>query len=163
MRSFQVFSAMTPERATELVASLKEKSPGMFAQALAAAAAAMRARPVYIARQPMDKQAAAIRRALARVSASPVAEELLAVYFLECRKELLIEWLDGVGLKHDEGTLEEDAPDQPKGTALKSAIEKFLSAASDDADRDLLLRAFAAQSAIEWPDLDAHLEGAAAG
>ena len=153
MRSFQVFAAMTPERATELVASLKEKSPGMFAQALAAAAAAMRARPVYIARQPMEKQAAAIRRALARVSASPVAEELLAVYFLECRKELLIEWLDAVGIEHDEGSLKDDEPKQPSKKKLGDATKSFRET-DDDPDRELLLAAFAAQSAIEWPALD---------
>jgi len=154
MRSFQVFAAMTPERAAELVASLKEKSPGMFAQALAAAAAAMRARPVYIARQPIEKQAALIRRALARVSASPVAEELLAVYFLECRKELLIEWLDTLGIEHDEGSLKEDEPKQPSKKKLGDAVKSFR-AADDDSDRELLLGAFAAQGAIDWPTLDA--------
>ena len=154
MRSFQVFAAMTPERATELVTSLKEKSPGMFAQALAAAAAAMRARPVYIARQPIEKQAASIRRALARVSASPVAEELLAVYFLECRKELLIEWLDTLGIEHDEGSLKEDEPKQPSKKKLGDAVKSFR-AADDDSDRELLLGAFAAQGAIDWPTLDA--------
>jgi len=156
MRSFQVFAAMTPERATELIASLKEKSPGMFAQALAAAAAAMRARPVYIARQPIEKQAAAIRRALARVSASPVAEELLAVYFLECRKELLVEWLDALGIAHDEGSLTEDEPAQPSKKKLHDAAKGFR-ATDDDPDRELLLAAFAAQSAIDWPELDALL------
>jgi hypothetical protein len=153
MRSFQVFAAMTPERATELVASLKEKSPGMFAQALAAAAAAMRARPVYIARQPMEKQAAAIRRALARVSASPVAEELLAVYFLECRKELLIEWLDCAGVSHEDGTLADEAPAQPDPAALEQAIERFRSG-DEPEERELLLGAFAAQSAVDWPELE---------
>jgi hypothetical protein len=153
MRSFQVFAAMAPERATTLVESLKESSPGMFAQALAAAAAAMRARPVYIARQPIDKQAAAIRRALARVTANPVAEELLAVYYLECRKELLIEWLDAIGIKHEEGSLEEDEPKQPAKKKLTDAVKAFR-ASADDPDRELLLAAFAAQSAIEWPVLD---------
>jgi len=154
MRSFQVFAAMTPERTTELVVNLKEKAPGMFAQALAAAAAAMRARPVYIARQPIDKQSAAIRRALARVTANPVAEELLAVYFLECRKELLIEWLDAIGIEHDEGLLQEDEPKQPSKKKLTDAAEAFRNT-DDDPDRELLLAAFAAQSAIGWPDLDA--------
>jgi hypothetical protein len=154
MRSYQVFAAMTPERTTALIENLKESSPGMFAQALAAAAAAMRARPVYIARQPIDKQAVAIRRALARVSASQVAEELLAVYFLDCRKELLIEWLDAVGIEHEEGSLTADEPAQPAKKKLTDAAKAFL-AVDDDADRELLLAAFAAQSAIDWPELDA--------
>ena len=106
MRSFDVFASMSPERATEVIRTLKEAAPGMFAQALAAAAAAFKARPVYLARQPLEKQAASIRSALARVAANPVAEELLAVYFLECKKDLLVEWLDSLGIEHEDGTLD---------------------------------------------------------
>lgn len=162
MRSYQVFASMTPERAIEMMRKLKEGSPAMFRQAVDAAAVSIKARPVWMRRQPFEKRSEVIRRALARVAANAVADEVLAIYFLECRRELLVEWLDGVGLKHDDGTLEDDAPEQPKAAALESAIEKFLGA-SDDADRDLLLRAFAAQAAIEWPDLDAHFQGATAG
>jgi hypothetical protein len=154
MRSFQVFAAMSPEQATQLMQTLKEKAPGMFAQALAGAAAAFKARPVYLARQPLEKQAATIRRALARVAANPVSEELLAVYFLECRKEILIEWLDQLGIAHEDGTLDEDKPPPPPKGKLTEAVRAFR-AKDGDADRELLLAAFAAQSSIDWPDLDA--------
>lgn len=161
MRSYQVFAAMSPERAVEMMRVLKKETPGMFRQVVDAAAASIKARPIYLRKQPFEKRAEAVRRALARVVANPVADELLAVYFLECRKELLVEWLDGVGLKHDDGTLEDDAPAQPDSAALGAAIKTFLEA-GDDPDRPLLLQAFAAQEAIDWPDLDAHFESPAA-
>jgi hypothetical protein len=157
MRSYQVFAAMAPERAVAMMKTLKEKAPGMFRQAVDAAAMSIKARPVYMRRQPFEKRAEAVRRACSRVVANPVADELLAVYFLECRKELLVEWLDGVGLAHDDGTLEEEEPAQPEPAALDAAAEAFL-AKDDDPDRDLLLRAFAAQAAVEWPHLDARFE-----
>ena len=153
MRAFQVFASMSPERARDFLRVLSEEKPSMFAQALAAASAAMKARPVYLLRQPFDKRAEAVRRALSRVAASDVGEELLAVYFLECKQELLVEWLDAAGVEHDEGTLERDPP-QPSAAKVKSATEKFRKA-SDDPDRELLLRAFAAQGAVVWPDLEA--------
>jgi hypothetical protein len=83
---------------------------------------------------------------------------MLAIYFLDCRKELLLEWLDLVGVKHDEGTLEEDSPAQPDEEQLQTAVEKFRSADSDP-DRETLLKAFTAQASVEWPALDALLEG----
>jgi len=160
MRSYQVFASMSPERATEVMRTLKESAPGMFAQALAAAAAAFKARPVYFARQPLEKQAASVRSALARVTANPFAEELLAVYFLECKKDLLIEWLDSLGIKHEDGTLEEDEPAAPPKEKLARSVKAFRKQA-DRADRELLLAAFAAQSAVDWPDLEALIaEGA---
>jgi hypothetical protein len=159
MRSYQVFAALTPEHAQKLLTLLAEKAPGMFVQAIAAASAAIKARPVYLQRQPFDKRAQAVRRALSRVAANPIADELLAVYFLECRKELLLEWLDAVGVAHKDGTLEEMAPAQPAEKKLRDAVAGFR-AAGDDPDRELLLRAFAAQDAVEWPVLEALLGGA---
>ncbi len=153
MRSYQIFAGLAPDHALELLQRLAEKAPAMFVQALAAASAALKARPIYLQRQPFDKRAEAVRRTLSRVATNPIADEVLAVYFLECRKELLIEWLDTAGVEHKEGTLAADVPPQPSEKKLRDAVGNFRSAA-DDRDRELLLRAFSAQDAIEWPVLD---------
>ena len=153
MRAYQVFAAMSPEMAEQVLRTLSEAAPAAAAQALAAAGAVMKTRPVYMARQPLEKQAAAVRRAMARVASNPLAEELLAVYFLECRKELLIEWLDCAGVSHEDGALSDDSPAQPDEAALEQALERFLSGDGPE-ERELLLRAFAAQSSVDWPDLE---------
>ena len=163
MRAYQVFGRMNDEDAARFLAVLAEKAPAFHVQALGAAAAAMRARPQFVLRQTPEKRAAGVRRALARVAANDVAEELLAVYFLDCRKDVLIEWLDTLGLEHDEGTLKADEPPQPAEAALKKAVKGFRGAAKTDGepgdrhDRELLLRAFAAQRAVDWPALEAQL------
>ena len=156
MRSFEVFARMTADEALEMMRVLSKQSPAMFRQMVDAAAVASKARPVYLRRQTLEKRAEAVRRALARVSTNPVADELLAVYFLECRKPLLVEWLDLLGLEHEDGTLKADAPAEPAASELAATVEKFRSAAAEP-DRELLLRAFAAQGAVEWPALDALL------
>jgi hypothetical protein len=158
MRAYQVFAGMDPEHAERFLGALAEKAPATTAQALAVAAAFMNARPQYLRKQPFPKRAAAIRRALSRVKANDMAEELLAVYFLECRLELLSEWLGLVGLEHEDGVLQEESPPSPSADDLKAAVDKFRSA-SDDPDRALLMRAFAAQTSVEWPELDALLAG----
>ena len=156
MRSYQIFASMTPERAVSLLQALDEAAPAMVQQAVAAAAIAMKARPVYLRKQPFEKRAHAVRRALARVASDPVAAEVLAVYFLKARNEILCEWLDALGLTHEEGVLEADAPPQPDAAELEKHIDAFL-AAEDDPDRLLLLAAFAAQESIEWPHLEARI------
>jgi hypothetical protein len=157
VRAYQIFASMTPERSTEIMRVLREKAPAMFHNSVAIAAASFKMRPVYLKAQPLEKRADVVRRALARVTTNAIAEELLAVYFLECRKPLLIEWLDTLGIEHEEGTLAQDAPAEPDAAGLRAAVEKFRSA-GDDPDRELLLQAFAAQSAIEWPALEALLK-----
>ena len=165
MRSYQVFAAIPSGSAVELLRSLAEASPIAFAQAVAAASVALKSRPSYLQRLPFEKRAEAVRRALARVAASEVAEETLAVYFLECRKDLLVEWLDVLGLPHDDGMLEGDAPPAPQTADLEKAITTFRESPKSSAQatgeegmlRELLLHAFAAQNAIDWPDLESRL------
>jgi hypothetical protein len=153
VRSYQVFAAMSPERAVAVMRLLAEKAPAIFAEALQAASLALKARPVYLQRQPFEKRCEAIRRALARVPANGFAGELLATYFLECRGELLREWLDVAGVEHEDGTLSSDAPPAPPEKELTRAVARFREK-GDDPDRELLLNAFAAQDAIEWPVLE---------
>ncbi len=156
MRAHQVFAAMSPERAVAVMSTLREEAPLAFAQALAVASAAMRARPVYLAKRPLEKQAEAARRAFSRVSAVDAAEQILATYFLECRTALLEEWLDALGLPHEKGVLQDDSPEAPATEALTKAVGSFRQG-DDPEERELLLQAFAAQTAIDWPDLDALL------
>ena len=156
MRSYQVFAAMAPEEAERMLRVLSKESPAMFRQMVDAAAVTIKARPVFLRKQSFELRAKTIRRALGRVSANLVADELLAIYFLECRKPLLIEWLDLVGLAHEDGTLKDETPAEPPAADLTAAVEKYRGT-GEDPDRELLLRAFAAQSAVQWAALDALL------
>jgi len=158
MKAYQVFARMSPERATAFMNRLEESSRGIYTQAVAAASAVMKARPKFIMKLPAEKRAQMVRRALSRVASNPLSEEVLASYFLGPRKELLVEWLDALGLKHDEGALEEDAPACPAEAELDKALEAFRRDELVD-DRELLLEAFAAQTAIDWPALEARLGG----
>ena len=156
MRSYQVFAAMPPAEAERMLRVLSKEAPAMFRQAVDAAAVSIKARPVFLRKQSFELRAKTIRRALGRVSANLVADELLAIYFLECRKPLLLEWLDLVGLAHEDGTLKDETPAEPAASELAAAVAKYRGT-GEDPDRELLLRAFAAQTAIEWPALDALL------
>jgi hypothetical protein len=155
MRPYQLFAAMKPDQARALLDALKEKAPIGYAQALGLTAGVMKARPIFLQRLPAERRAELARKALARVASDAVAEEMLAVYFLECRNELLVEWLDLLGVEHEKGTLQGE-PKQPTAKKLAAAVEGLRKAATDTdgADRELLMRAFAAQTSIDWPKLD---------
>jgi hypothetical protein len=153
VKAYQVFARMTPERTHALLESLREGAPAVYTQALAAASAWLRARPQFVLKQSPDKRAKLVRQALARFSTSIVAEEVLAAYFLQVKKPLLIEWLDLLGLEHEEGGLKADAPPEPARKLLEQALASYRK--PDEAeDRELLLQAFAAQTAIDWPALE---------
>ena len=153
MKAYEVFAHMSPERAHALLEGLRKEAPGVYTQALGAASVWLRARPQFVTKQSPEKRAQYVRRALSRVASNLLAEEVLAAYFLQVKKPLLVEWLDAVGLEHEEGSLEADAPPEPERGALEKAVAAFRKP-DDAADRELLLEAFAAQSAIDWPALE---------
>ena len=159
MKPNQIFAAMTPERCEEILAAISEESAETTKQVVASAAIALKFRPQYLLKQSPAKRATSVRRALARIQSIQLAEELLAVYFLKCRLKLLTEWLDLLGLEHEDGILVSDVVEAPEDGELKKQVEKFRGA-GNDADRDLLLQTFSAQAAIEWPALDALVEAA---
>jgi hypothetical protein len=156
MRCFEVFAGMSQEQARLVLREIREKAPAAFQQALLLACGVMRSRPVYMRGLPFDKQADSVRRALARVASNGVAEEMLAVYFLECHRPLLVEWLDAVGLAHEDGVLKDEAPAQPDEAKLREAAAGYLSGEEPERRR-LCLCAFASQEPIDWPVLDALL------
>lgn len=159
MKAYQVFAGMTPERAHALLEGLRKEAPAIYTQALGAASVWLKARPQFVMKQKPQQRAKFVRQALSRVATNMIAEEVLAAYFLQVKKTLLIEWLDSLGLPHEEGALETDAPPEPARDALEKAITTFRKPEEAE-DRELLLRAFAAQSAIDWPGLESLIETA---
>jgi len=162
MRPHQIFASMPAADTETFFSKLSEQSPALFGQLVQAAAAAFKSRPQFLMKQPFGRRAASVRRALARVSSDALAEETLAVYFLECRKDILIEWLDRIGLAHEEGVLQEGGPPEPRAAELEAHVKAFCEH-DEDVDRKLLLAAFAAQASIDWPKLDALIDGSSAG
>ena len=157
MRPNQIFAAMSPEKCGQIMEKISEQSPEAVKQTVAAAAIALKFRPQFLLKQPLAMRVSSVRRALSRTSSNALAEELLAVYFLKCRLDLLGEWLDLLGLEHEEGILKADVVTSPPEAELKEKVAQFRAASADE-DRELLLQAFAAQTAIHWPALDAMIE-----
>jgi hypothetical protein len=153
MRSHEVFARMTPEEAARFLEDARAGAPAALAIALGAAAQTFKLRPQFLKAQPRARQAEWMRKALSRPLSAVVAEEVLAEYFLSHRRDLLVELLDLFHVAHAEGALQEPSPPCPAPDVLEKGVKRFREG-DDPALRELLLRAFAAQSPIDWPDLE---------
>jgi hypothetical protein len=153
MRSHEVFARMTPEEAALFLDDVRKGAPSALAIALGAAAQLYKLRPQFLKSQPRPRQAEWVRKALSRPPSAVVAEEVLAEYFLSHRRDLLVELLDLFQVAHDEGALRAPSPPCPPADVLERGVKRFREGA-DPALRELLLRAFAAQSPIDWPALE---------
>jgi len=153
MRSNEIFSRMTTEEAARFLELMKQDARPVAALALNAAAQAFKLRPEFLRKQPKARQAEWMRKALGRTMAAAVSEELLATYFLDYQKDLLIELLDALGVAHEDGQLESADPECPPEDKLGEVVEQFRKGEGQPR-RELLLWAFAAQSGINWPPLE---------
>jgi hypothetical protein len=161
MRSNEIFARMSKEQAAAFLDEVKREAQPVAQLALGATAQAFRLRPEFLRRQPKLRQAEWMRRALGRTVGAPVAEEVLATYFLEHHLELLKEWLDLIGIEHEDGQIKVEELPNPGPKAIESAVAKFRKGDQPER-RELLLKAFAAQSAVEWPELEALVSRASA-
>jgi len=153
MRSNEIFSRMTTEEAIAFLDMMKRDARPVAGMALSAAAQAFKLRPEFLRKQSKARQAEWTRKALGRSVAAPLSEELLATYFLDYQQALLVELLDALGVKHEEGQLESADPECPPADKLREVVNGFLEGEGRDR-RELLLWAFAAQAGIDWPPLE---------
>ncbi len=154
MRSNEIFARMSTDQAAAFLDEVKREALPVARLALGAAAQAFRLRPEFLKRQPKLRQAEWMRKALGRTVGAPLAEEVLASYFLEHHLGLLKEWLDLVGIEHEEGQIKSETLPSPGKEVIEAAVAKFRTAGDQPERRELLLRAFAAQSAVDWPELE---------
>jgi len=153
-QSNDVFRTMTGEEAQAFLGEMRTELRPLFRQAERVAADTLRLRPVFLGRQPWPKRCEMMRKALAlRVNAESAAE-ILATFFMERYAEDVVALLDALGVKHDEGVLEEMSPKPPAEDLIRKVVAEF-PAGEHAAQRALLLKAFAAQGAVDWPVLDA--------
>jgi len=153
-QSNDVFRAMTDEECTALLTEMRDELRGVYKQIERTAAETLRLRPVFLGKQPFPKRCGMIKKAMALKVNAETAAEVLAAFFMERYSEDVAELLDAFGIEHDDGVLKGPSPDQPDEKVLKETAAKFPS--GDHAlMRSVLLKAFAAQAAVNWPALDA--------
>lgn len=152
-QSTDVFRTLDSEEARALFDEMRQEVRPLYKQLEAVAAASLKLRPVFLAKQPVVKRYDMMRKAMALRVNAETAAELLATFFLERYEKELVDLLDGFGIEHEEGVLKDNAPAEPTAKKIDSVVKKF-QAGENPVMRRVLLKAFAAQSAIDWPRLD---------
>ncbi|GJM44287.1 MAG: hypothetical protein DHS20C21_11290 [Gemmatimonadota bacterium] len=153
-QSNDVFRTMSQEEAEAFLQEMRDELKPLYKQLERASAETLRLRPVFLAKQPWGKRCGMIRKAMSLRVNADAAAEVLAAFFMERYAEDVAALLDLLGVEHEEGVLSEMTPKQPTKAKLKAAVDKFR-AGENAPQRALLVKAFAAQGAVDWPHLDA--------
>ena len=156
LTSHELMGFMTPALALEILTYAFETDKPMYRAALAAVAEARKLRPVFLERQPRPQRHAAMLATLARPALEPVTANLIRTWLLKKHKQMLIDFLDALGITHQEGVVE-DLPPAMDEAKVRAAVEVLLAKYPPEAVA-VYLHAFNEMNEVEWPDLRAMLD-----
>jgi len=117
---------MTPAVASQIFAFLFEKEKPLYKATLDTLAKKRNLRPVFVERKPRVERFAWLKDSLSRAANDDVSAHLLQVWLVGTQAGMLCDFLDGLGIAHDENGTVEQLPGAPAKETLAAAIETLL-------------------------------------
>src|SRR5215217_5370348 len=152
----EILSHMPAESAQQLFAYLMEKDKPLYKATIDSLAQQRKLRPVFVERKPRNERHVWMKEALGRKQNEGVAAHLLQIWLIGAHKELLCDFLDALGIAHDENGTIENLPDAPPREKLQAAVDTLLTK-HDRGVVAVYLHAFQALDENGWPTLEAAL------
>ena len=91
-------------------------------------------------------------------TSSEIADQVLQVWLLKAKMDMLIGFLDQLGIEHDgEGSVEGDLPEKLDKKKLQKAVDEMLEAHSEE-EVKVYLNLFQSQRSGGWNELNELIE-----
>lgn len=157
LTSHELLGFMSPSLANDMLNWTYETERATYKATLMAVAEARRLRPVFLERQPRPQRHVTMAATLSRANMETVAGTLLRTWLLKKYKEMLVDYLDGLGVPHEDGVVD-GLPETIADAKLSAAVEKLLGKYPHEVV-GVYLNAFNDMNEANWPNLQAMLEG----
>ena len=154
MRSHELFHRMSPATAAEIFVYLQKEQKPVYKAALQGLGNQRNLRGVFIERKPPNERYPWLQAALSRPISDALASHLLQGWLLGANKEMLNDFLDALGIAHEEDGTVEELGEAPPKEKLSAAVTGLL--AKYPAEKvAIYLHAFRdMDSSVQWPPLN---------
>jgi hypothetical protein len=152
MRPHEIFHSMNPAVAARIFSDLHDNEKPLYKAAIETLARQRKLRPVFIERKPRAERHAWLQDALGRKINGDNAAHILQLWLVKTQSALLCDFLDALGIKHDEHGMVEDLPAAPPREQLAPVIDSLLGK-HDAAIVAVYLHAFNALNDTPWESL----------
>jgi hypothetical protein len=122
----EILAHMPAETAQQLFSFLMEGDKPLYKATIDSLAKQRKLRPVFIERKPRLERYAWMKEALGRKQNEGVAAHLLQIWLIGSHKQLLCDFLDLLGIAHDENGTIENLPPAPPKEKLADAVGTLL-------------------------------------
>jgi hypothetical protein len=156
LTSHELLGFMSPALALEILTFTYENDKPLYRAALSAVAEARKLRPVFLERQPRPQRNATMLATLSRPALDMVTANLIRSWLLKKYKPMLADFLDALGIAHQEGVVE-DLPPAMDDAKVHAAVDTLLAKYPPEAVA-VYLHAFNEMNSVGWPSLKTMLE-----
>jgi hypothetical protein len=153
MKCYEIFSKLSPGLANEIFSYLLESEKAVYKAMIQNIAKRRKLRPVFVERKPKVERHLWLRQAISMKGCDDLATQLLQIWLLGAQREMICDFLDLLGIEHDEKGVVENLPPQPARQKLNDTITKLLEKRSPET-LAVYLHAFQAMDKTGWPVLD---------
>lgn len=126
LQPHEIVARLSPTLVEQLFAFLHDKERKLYRATIETLAKQRNFRPVFIEKMPMPKRHAWMKDQLGRTTNAAVSAHLLQIWFVGGHANLLCDFLDALGIKHDDNGTIEQLPPAPEKAALRKAIDATL-------------------------------------
>jgi len=152
MTSHEMFAIMPAALGNRILEEMAGEDKAFYRGILDGVAQARKVRTVYLERQPRSDRHNLIVSTLARPTMEPSAANILRTWFLKKQNQLLIDFLDALGVEHEKGVVE-DLPEKVEDAKVKSAVETLLGKHPPEVVA-LYLHSFLHLNDVHWHNLE---------
>ena len=126
MSPHEIFSSISRHQASEIFGYIQEKKKPFYKTAIENLAKQRRLRPVFVERKPRNERFLWMQTSLGRKANEDIAAHLLQIWLVGAHSDLLCNFLDALGIHHDDDGTVEVLPDAPSKDELKEAVDGLL-------------------------------------
>jgi len=148
-----IFIQMPESTSVSMLSDLFENEKALYKNLVENLATQRKLRPVFIERKPRAERFAWIKEALGRRRNEQIAGNLLQIWLVSRHSAMLCDFLDSLGIRHEENGTVDNIPPQPEKAAIEAAANALLEK-YDPAIVAVYLHAFQALDDTGWPHLD---------
>jgi hypothetical protein len=156
LTSHELLGFMSPALALEILTYAYETDKPLYRATLSAVADARKLRPVFLERQPRPQRHTMMLATLARPALELITGNLIRLWLLKKHKQMLVDFLDALGITHQDGVVEE-LPPAMDDAKIRTAVDALLVKYPPEAVA-VYLHAFNEMNEVEWPNLKAMLD-----
>ena len=152
MKSYTIFEKIDEETLNVFLEWMRNQERNVYRAAVAELAALKKLRPIYVRQKPVAEQFAWLKKMLAWKPAESIGDHLLQVWLVRKHTDMLVAFLDTLGIAHKGQGVVDQLPDSLDRDKLKKGIDDLF-AKYPAGTVSLYLHMFQNQTPEGWAEL----------